>query len=352
MEISGEDVDTRLVRVSLEIKMVPVVDRENKPLMPCSEKRARLLLERKQATHFWKVGIFCIRLTKESSSRGVQDLSVGIDPGSKREGFTAKTASRTVINLLVDAVDWVKDHVETRRIMRRARRGRNTPCRKPRFSNRKGPFMAPSTKARWDLKLRVLKILLSVLPITKVIVEDVAARTKKNCRKWNKNFSPLEVGKQWFYDSIEGLGLELSLKKGYETKELRDELGLKKTSKKLAETFDAHNVDSWVLANSVFDSKAPESRKIHRLIPLEYHRRMLHRMVPSKGGSRSVYGGTRSMDLRRGSLVRHPKFGLTYVGGSSNNRISLHSMKDGKRVTRSSKREDLQILSYNSWRFY
>jgi hypothetical protein len=320
--------------------------------MPCSEKRARLLMDRNQAKPFWKAGIFCLRLTKDPSSRTLQDLSVGIDPGSKREGFTAKTATKTVINLLVDAVDWVKDHVETRKVMRRARRGRNTPCRKPRFDNRKGPFMAPSTRARWDLKLRVLKILQGILPITKVIVEDVSAKTKKNCRKWNKNFSPLEVGKRWFYDSIRGLGLDLGLRQGYETKEMRDQLGLKKSSKKLSEVFSAHNVDSWVLANSVFSSKEPESKKIHRLIPLEYHRRMLHRMVPSKGGNRAIYGGTRSMDLRRGTLVRHPKFGLTYVGGSSKNRISLHNLRDGKRVTKSSKREDLQVLAYNSWRFY
>jgi hypothetical protein len=354
MEISSEDVDTRPVRATVvkEVSVVPVVDKENSPLMPCSEKRARLLMERNQAKPFWKAGIFCLRLTKDPSGRKLQDISVGIDPGSKREGFTVKTATKTVVNLLVDAVTWVKSHVETRRMMRRARRGRNTPCRKPRFDNRKRFSLPPSTKARWDLKLRVLKVLCRFLPITKVIVEDVAAKTKKNCRNWNKNFSPLEVGKRWFYSSIENLGLVLSLKKGYETKEMRDQLGLKKTSRKLAETFDAHNVDSWVLANSVFSSKKPESKKIHRLIPLEYHRRMLHRMIPSKGGQRPNYGGTRSMDLRRGSLVQHPKFGLTYVGGSPNNRISLHSLKDGKRVTTSSKREDLQVFAYNSWRFY
>ena len=212
--------------------------------------------------------------------------------------------------------------------------------------------MAPSTRARWDLKLRVLKILMRVLPVTKVIVEDVSARTKKNCRKWNSNFSPLEVGKQWFYGSIRALGADFSLVKGFETKEMRDQLGLKKTSAKLAETFDAHNVDSWVLANSVFDAKVPESRKIHRLIPLEYHRRMLHRQVPSRGGIRPLYGGTRSMDLRRGTLVRHPRWDLTYVGGSSLGRISLHCLKDGKRVTVHSKREDFQVIAYNSWRFY
>lgn len=334
--------------------MVPVVDSDNKPLMPCSEKRARLLMERGQALPFWKVGVFCIRLVKEPSSRETQDIAVGIDPGSKREGVTAKTATKTVVNLLVDAVTWVKGHVEGRKMLRKGRRGRKTPYRQPKHDNRKRLCLAPSTKARWDLKLRVLKILQSVLPITKVVVEDVAAKTKKNCRKWNKNFSPIEVGKTWFYNSIMGLGLHITLRSGYETKELRDLLALKKTSKKLAETFEAHNVDSWVLANSAFQvgQKEPDSKKIHRLIPLRYRRRMLHKMVPSKGGFRAFIGGTRSMDLRRGSLVRHPKWGLTYVGGSSNNRISLHNLNDGCRLTKRSRREDLQVLTYNSWRFY
>lgn len=311
-------------------------------------------MERGQARPFWKVGVFCIRLTKEPSDREAQGIAVGIDPGSKREGFTAKTSTKTIVNLLVDAITWVKDHVEARRMLRRGRRGRNTPCRKPRLDNRKGPFMAPSTKARWDLKLRVLKLLQSVLPVTKVVVEDVSAVSKKHCRKWNKNFSPIEVGKNWFYDSIRGLGFDLTLKKGYETKELRDLLGLKKTKKKLSEVFEAHNVDSWVLANSVFDvgQTSPDSMKIHRLIPLQYHRRMLHRMVPSKGGLRPSYGGTRSMDLRRGALVLHPKWGLAYVGGCSNSRISLHGLTDSKRVTQFSKRSDLKVVAYNSWRFY
>ena len=32
------------------------------------------------------------------------------------------------LNIETHAVDWVKDHVEVRRNMRRARRFRNTPC--------------------------------------------------------------------------------------------------------------------------------------------------------------------------------------------------------------------------------
>jgi hypothetical protein len=42
---------------------------------------------------------------------------------------------------------------------------------------------------------------------------------------------------------------QVETKQGYETKELRDDAGLKKTKQKLAEVFEAHCVDSWMLAN-------------------------------------------------------------------------------------------------------
>lgn len=334
--------------------MVPVVDLNNVPLMPCMEKRARLLMERGQAKPFWKVGIFCIQLTKEPSARNYQDISVGIDPGSKREGFTAKTAKKTIVNLLVDAVTWVKRHMTIRKILRRNRRNRNTPCREPRFDNRvRTQSLAPSTKARWDLKRRVLVILARVLPITYVVVEDIKAKTRKNGKHWNLNFSPVEVGKRWFYAAVEATGFKLHVKSGFETKVLRDVLGLKKIKSKLAETFSAHNVDSWILADMPFGSThLPETAHIHRLIPLRYHRRALHEMCPAKGGVRVLCGGTRSMDLRRGTLVQHPVRGLCYVGGTSRNNLSLHDLKTGARITQNAKRSDLHVLNYNSWRFY
>jgi hypothetical protein len=70
-----------------------------------------------------------------------------------------------------------------------------------------------------------------MFPITCFVVEDVLARTFKNGHKWNTSFSPLEVGKKWFYKELERLGV-LEIKLGYETKELRTQLGLKKTKNK------------------------------------------------------------------------------------------------------------------------
>ena len=331
--------------------MVPVIDSTQKPLMPCSEKRARQMVESKKATPFWTKGTFCVRLNVEPSARNLQQVAVGIDPGSKREGFTIKSEAHTFLNIQAETVTWVKDAVETRRIMRRNRRQRKTPCRKNKM-NRSRPkgFLPPSTKARWDWKLRIIAQLTKICPITDFVVEDIKARTKKHCRKWNKSFSPLEVGKAYFYAALAKLGV-VRLKQGWETKELRDAAGLKKTSKKLSEVFEAHCVDSWVLANWLVGGHTlPDNKMILCVAPIQLHRRQLHALCPAEGGVRRLYGGTRSMGFKRGSLVRHPKWGLAYVGGTSKGLVSLHSLETGKRLCQNAKPQDIKQASNQTWR--
>ena len=332
-------------------EVVPVIDSTQKPLMPCSEKRARQMVESKKATPFWTKGTFCVRLNVEPSARNLQQVAVGIDPGSKREGFTIKSEAHTFLNIQAETVTWVKDAVETRRIMRRNRRQRKTPCRKNKM-NRSRPkgFLPPSTKARWDWKLRIIAQLTKICPITDFVVEDIKARTKKHCRKWNKSFSPLEVGKAYFYAALAKLGV-VRLKQGWETKELRDAAGLKKTSKKLSEVFEAHCVDSWVLANWLVGGHTlPDNKMILCVAPIQLHRRQLHALCPAEGGVRRLYGGTRSMGFKRGSLVRHPKWGLAYVGGTSKGLVSLHSLETGKRLCQNAKPQDIKQASNQTWR--
>ena len=88
---------------------VPVVDRNNKPLMPTKPSRARKWIESGKATPFWKKGIFCVRLNVEPSSRHLEPIACGIDPGSRKEAFTVKSESHTYLSIQADAVTWVKD---------------------------------------------------------------------------------------------------------------------------------------------------------------------------------------------------------------------------------------------------
>lgn len=62
-----------------------VLDRQQKPLMPCSEKRARLLLQRGRAA-VARLAPFTIRL-KDRVGGAVQTLRVKLDPGSKTTGI-------------------------------------------------------------------------------------------------------------------------------------------------------------------------------------------------------------------------------------------------------------------------
>jgi len=320
--------------------------------MPTTPVRARLLLKQGKAKPYWnKLGIFCIILTYEVEPDN-QPLAVGIDPGSSFEGWSVVGTKETVLNGMSETPNHVKKAVETRRTMRRARRHRKCWRRPARFNNRlQGrTFIPPSTFSRWNAKIRILDQLQKILPITDVVVEDVAAVSKKNCRQWNKNFSPLEVGKRWFYASIRELGLNLSLRAGYETKELRDRFGLKKSSQKDKKTFSSHAVDAWAMAAEISGAEHPTETGLYYWTPIRVHRRQLHRLQPEKGGVRKPYGGTRSLGLTRGTLVRHVKHGLTYIGGNLKNRVSLHRRDTGKRVTQSARIEDCTILTRIAWR--
>lgn len=319
--------------------------------MPCSEKRARKLLERNEAKPFWCKGVFCIILQRPPRTRCKQEVAVGIDPGSKFEGLTVKSEAHTLLNIQTEAKTDVKKKVENRSDLRRSRRSRKLRYRQPRFNRtRREDFVAPSTKSRWDYKLFLLKWLRKMYPITHVAVEDISATTLKGKRRWNKSFSPLQVGKNYFRSEVQKLGVEYSEYAGFETYALRNSYGLKKNSNKSKKDFYTHCVDSWVLVNEVVGGHTKvDNERVIFLSPIKRYRRQLHRQNPSKGGVRSLYGSTRSLGLERGTLVKHPKHGLSLVGGASKGRVSLNSFQTNKRLTQLAKIEDLTILTNLKW---
>ena len=264
------------------MNFVPVKSQEGEQLMPTTPVRAAMMIKCGDATPYWDNGIFCIRLNREPSGRYKQEVVVGVDPGSKKEGFTVKSKSHTYLNVQADAYNKVGKKVEKRRELRRGRRSRKCPNRKNRTNRLANKERIPAgTRVRWEWKLRILKWLSKLYPITHVCVEDIKARSIKRARKWNSSFSPLEVGKQWFYTEIQKRWELLTLR-GYETKEIRDRLGLKKSQQKLvSETFDAHCVDSWCLAyHTVGGIEIPDNTDIFCISPIPVRRRELHRQNP------------------------------------------------------------------------
>jgi hypothetical protein len=192
-----------------------------------------------------------------------------------------------------------------------------------------------------------------IMPLTDVVVEDVCAETRKGQGgKWNGSFSPVQVGKEHLYKLLSKMGLILHLCRGHQTKELRDNYGLRKTKSKSKPTFDSHAVDSWVMAASVSGAEEPTCTRLWYVIGAQLHRRQIHRLQASKGGERKPYGTTRSLGLKRGTIIRHAKYGLSTVGGfdRKRNTISLHAYRTNKRLTQVAKVKDCQALTWVAFR--
>jgi hypothetical protein len=316
---------------------VPVVDRRGVPLMPCRPAKGRHLLKQgKAVARRCKLGMFYLQLTYEREPDN-QTLVVGVDPGSKFEGFSVVGTRETVLNAMSEAPTHVKKAIEVRRNMRRARRFRK--WRRPaRNHNRlkNSSRVPPSTRSRWEAKARIVRQLTRILPLTDVVVEDVCAETRcGQGGRWNAAFSPVQVGKQHLYQQLEAMGLRVHLRQGWQTKELRQRYGLAKTKEKAKPCFTSHAVDAWAMAADVSGATAPTCDSLFYLVPVRLHRRQLHAFQPGKGGVRRPYGGTRSQGLKRGTLVVHPKHGLCRVGGEESRRgtVSLHAYRSNERLT-------------------
>lgn len=324
--------------------------------MPCTPAKARHLFKSGKARPKRnKLGLFYVQLTYEQEPSN-QPLVAGIDPGSKFEGYSVVGSHETVLNLMVEAPDHVKEAVATRRTMRRARRFRK--WRRPkRFDNRlnRKKRIPPSTRSRWEAKARIVAQLKKMVPLTAVVVEDVQAVTRKGTgRKWNQSFSPVQVGKEHLYRLLREMGLEVHLREGWQTKALREKLGLKKTKSKSKQSFESHAVDAWVLAASVSGAGRPTCTKLWYIVPAVLHRRQLHRLQASKGGIRKPYGGTRSLGFKRGTLVLHPKYRLCTIGGFDRKRqtLSLHAYRSNQRLTQGAKGKDCSVLTWVAWRSF
>lgn len=159
-----------------------VLDKRKKPLMPCSEKRARLLLDRGRAV-VHKRYPFTIRL-KDRVERDTQPLRLSIDPGSRVTGLAVSRESespdgltRHVLNLfeLTHRSSQIKAAMEQRADFRRRRRNANLRHRPARFLNRTKPsgWLAPSLQHRVDTIASWVSRLQRLTPLTAISQELV-----------------------------------------------------------------------------------------------------------------------------------------------------------------------------------
>lgn len=158
--------------------MVFVIDTNKKPLHPCREARARVLLKQGKAA-VWRMEPFTIIL-KRSVPETVQGMRLKFDPGSRYTGVAVLSGSRVVWLGRIKHRTEIKKHMDQRRAYRRRRRNANLRYRQPRFDNRTKPkgWLAPSAKSRVDNISHWTKKLMRLIPISEISVEDVKFDTQ------------------------------------------------------------------------------------------------------------------------------------------------------------------------------
>ncbi len=334
----GSGYNSEQSEASMSGQRVFVLSKEGKPLTPCKPQKARKLILGRVAVVVWnKFGEFGIQMlipTREHTPKVV----LGIDWGTKFEGLSLIAGKENQLNvmwLLPDKKGLVRK-LKERRTLRRARRFRNCRRREARFDNRnRDGFIAPSQLMMVNSRLKAIKEFFKYYPISKVVIEDV--KFNHASKRYGKNFSTIEIGKNMIYDWIKSKS-DLELFEGRETKELREELGLKKGSNKSAENFNSHCVDSFTLAYQ-FSEAEPNYNIIVVDDTYRPKRRRLHDTQFSKGGIRDKYSTGNFKEIRKGCIC---EFGQ--ICGGTKDTFYIRNL-DNKRIGRNFKK--VNWLSHN-----
>lgn len=162
--------------------MVYVILQDGQTLMPTDRHgKVRRLLKSGKAKVVKRCP-FTIQLLYNSTDY-TQEISLGIDAGSKHIGVSATTKSKVLYEADVELRNDIVNLLSTRRQNRRTRRDHKTRYRKPRFNNRvsckKKGWLAPSVRQKVNTHLTVVAKVHQILPITRIIVETASFDIQK-----------------------------------------------------------------------------------------------------------------------------------------------------------------------------
>lgn len=115
---------------------------------------------------------FVVQLDYDSTTY-TQDVSLGIDAGSKHIGVSASSEKKEMLAAQVELRSDIVKLLSTRRELRRNRRNRKTRYRKARFDNRnkKDGWLSPSVEQKIESHLKVIRLVHKLLPVTKTTIE-------------------------------------------------------------------------------------------------------------------------------------------------------------------------------------
>lgn len=154
--------------------------KNKKPLMPCENVVARLLLKECKAKVVKRTP-FTIKLTYETTTY-TQFLRLGMDTGSGKLSVAVATEPededgiRRILYISeIEVRNDIKDKMKERHDYRRSRRSRKTRYRKKRFDNRgnskKEGRTSPTVNSKIHSHIKEIEFVKSILPVANIVIE-------------------------------------------------------------------------------------------------------------------------------------------------------------------------------------
>ena len=161
--------------------MVYVLNQNGQPLMPTNRHgKVKHLLKNNLARVVTRCP-FTIQLLYESTNY-TQELTLGVDAGSKHIGLSVVSEKCEVYSGVVELRNDITDLLAAKRALRSSRRN-HLRYRKARFSNRKKSkqpgWIAPSVRNKINSHLTVVAKIHQILPVSKIIVETASFDIQK-----------------------------------------------------------------------------------------------------------------------------------------------------------------------------
>ena len=156
-----------------------VLSYKNKPLMPCSPRKARILLKEGKAIVVSARPFFTIKLNYNTGG-ATQPIKMGIDTGYEYLGFA-------LVGIYCYLVGQIKldnkmsKRLSDRAMYRRSRRNRlrYRPMRVKNRRNQRNKDLPPSVQRRIDRHIKIIEKLQLICPITDIIIEGATFDIQK-----------------------------------------------------------------------------------------------------------------------------------------------------------------------------
>ncbi|HEU64546.1 MAG TPA: paclitaxel/taxanoid biosynthesis susceptibility protein TS1 [Chlamydiae bacterium] len=165
---NNPEVDYSSIQEALKA-FVYVISKNGEALMPCSKAKARKLLKEEKAL-IVSHKPFTIKLVFKCENQ-IQKITLGIDPGYENIGLSAISEKNELFSSQAKLRTNISKLLAEKKMYRRQRRSKLW-YRKPRFLNRKKTkSLPPSLEHKLDSHLRIVKKIISFIPISKINVE-------------------------------------------------------------------------------------------------------------------------------------------------------------------------------------